>query len=112
MTDDVRSLETALRAIAVSDDHRHAIQLAEAALCNIGIIPRYIHNHRPFGVDRHLRGSKVNTLRGLAALLEMLETIGREGAADSDVARILVENELELRELRHAATAYMMTWQK
>ncbi len=39
-----------------------------------------------------------NCLRGAAALTEMLDTIGVEGAIDHDVTKILTDNESVLRE--------------
>lgn len=39
------------------------------------------------------------TLRGLAALMEMLNIIGAEEKTDSDVAKVLTRDELDLRSL-------------
>jgi hypothetical protein len=44
-------------------------------------------------------------LAGLAALTEMLDMIGRETTDDNDVARVMCENELELRALIGALIA-------
>lgn len=55
--------------------------------------------------SRYTRSIKARRLRGAAALMEMLEHIGAENTNDHDVAHILCDNELELREM----LAYTMT---
>lgn len=54
---------------------------------------------------RYTRSIRARRLRGAAALMEMLEYIGAPHATDHDVAQILCDNELELREM----LAYTMT---
>lgn len=62
---------------------------------------------KPRTIDgtRYTRSLGARRLRGAAALMEMLEQIGAHNATDSDVARVLCDNELELREM----LAYVMT---
>lgn len=43
--------------------------------------------------------SKAQQLRGAAAITEMLDCIGACDASDRDVAKVLVEHELDIREL-------------
>jgi len=38
-------------------------------------------------------------LRGAAAITQMLDMIGTDGMDDHDMARVFVENELEIRDL-------------
>lgn len=50
------------------------------------------------------RGWRSNAMqiRGIAALVEMLDMIGQEGMDDHAMAKVFCENELEIREmLRH-----------
>jgi hypothetical protein len=49
--------------------------------------------------SRYTRSLRARQLRGAAALLEAVTLIGATNADDYDVARVIVENELELREL-------------
>jgi hypothetical protein len=49
-----------------------------------------------------------NQLRGAAALAEMLDCIGGEGVTDHDVAKLLTDNELDLRELLSFAIRKMI----
>jgi hypothetical protein len=55
--------------------------------------------HKNVDPSRYTRSLKARRLRGAAALIEMLEHIGLTNATDHDVARILCDNELELREM-------------
>jgi hypothetical protein len=47
---------------------------------------------------RYTVSLRARRLRGAAALMEVLGHIGAEGKNDHDMARVVVENELELRE--------------
>lgn len=49
--------------------------------------------------SRYTRSLKARRIRGAAALMEMLEHIGANNATDHDVAQVLCDNELELREM-------------
>lgn len=55
------------------------------------------------------RNEGVDALRGAAALQECLDTIGAEGLTDHDLAKIIVENELECRTLVRWAVARLAT---
>lgn len=56
-------------------------------------------NHHPIEPTRYTRSIKARRLRGAAALMEMLHHIGANNVTDHDVARVLCDNELELREM-------------
>lgn len=49
--------------------------------------------------SRYTRSIDARRLRGAAALMEILEHIGATNATDHDMAHVVVDNELELREL-------------
>lgn len=49
--------------------------------------------------SRYTRSLRARRLRGAAALIEALKMIGAENATDHDMAEVIVENELELREM-------------
>jgi hypothetical protein len=49
--------------------------------------------------SRYTRSIKARRTRGAAALMEALELIGAENANDHDMARVICDNELELREM-------------
>lgn len=49
--------------------------------------------------SRYTRSLRARRLRGAAALLEVLMLIGAENVTDSDMAKVVVDNELELREM-------------
>jgi hypothetical protein len=49
--------------------------------------------------SRYTRSIRARRLRGAAALNEMLTMIGAPNATDHDMAAVLTDNELELREL-------------
>lgn len=56
---------------------------------------------------RYTRSLRARRLRGAAALMEALETIGAPNADDHDTAAVIVDNELELRELLAFAIAFL-----
>jgi hypothetical protein len=53
------------------------------------------------GIDpaRYTRSIEARHMRGAAALMEALELIGATGVTDHDMARVIVDNELELRSM-------------
>jgi hypothetical protein len=53
---------------------------------------------RPIEASRYTRSLKARRLRGAAALMEALELIGASNATDHDMAKVIVDYELELRE--------------
>lgn len=59
--------------------------------------------------SRYTRSLRARRLRGAAALMEILELIGAEGATDHDLAHIATDQELELRELLSFALAGLAT---
>lgn len=52
-----------------------------------------------------IRDNPIAALKGVVALLEALDKIGTEGVTDHDLARSVVVNETELRELARWALA-------
>jgi hypothetical protein len=54
---------------------------------------------REIAPHRYTRSIKARRLRGAAAIMEMLEQIGAANATDHDVALILTDQELEIREM-------------
>ena len=69
-------------------------------MSNIAEIPR-----QPIESSRHTRSLIARRLRGAAALTEALFLIGAENATDHDLAKVIVDNELELREFLSGAMA-------
>ena len=53
--------------------------------------------------SRYTRSLRARRLRGAAALLEVLTLIGATNADDHDLARVVVDNEMELREFLDGA---------
>ena len=69
-------------------------------MANISDIPR-----QALDESRYTRSLIARRLRGAAALTEALFLIGAENATDHDLAKVIVDNELELREFLSGAMA-------
>lgn len=56
------------------------------------------------------RKKRAAFLRGLAAVTEMVDSIGGHDVDDHDVAKVLVDNEMDIRLFLRDATKAWMEW--